>query len=100
MRSIIQRYKSLYAQLEELKYERGHLFIDYDLNVSTRKNFRLWLSTIHNNKYQNKSVVEDRGQELPAMIEKKSEAIAHYLKKIKDNKRAIKEVKKKLSNLL
>lgn len=100
MSSVIQKYKKLYAKLEQLKYERGHLFIDYELNVSTRKNFRLWLSTIHNDKHQGINTSMDRGVELPGMIDKKNESIAHYLEKIRENKRAIKEVNKKLSHLV
>jgi len=99
-KTVIQKYKSLYAKLEQLKYERGHLFVDYDLNVSTRKNFKLWLSKINNDKYQGVGVGEDRGAELPGMILRKNEAIAHYLEKIRENKRAIKEVNKQLSDLL
>ncbi len=99
-KTVIQKYKSLYAKLEQLKYERGHLFIDYDLNVSTRNNFRLWLSTIHNEKHLGIKAPDCRGDELPGMILKKNELIADFLEKIKENKRAIKKVNKQLSDLL
>jgi len=98
MKSVIQKYKSLIKKLREKEMESMFLDVDLELEISSRKNLARNYSIICNQIHSGGS--NDSICEIKIMLDNKKANISQFLQKKIENKRQIKEIRNKLSNLV
>jgi hypothetical protein len=100
-KSVIQKYRKLIKNLEELKLKKSYCEIDLDIYVTSRKNIKKSIDILINRAYSSDKGIQSVDiDELNTIVKKQSEKIQNTLLDIKETKSSIKLVNKKLSNLL